>query len=458
MAVWSNTSLSEITKSFGRFDAEFFRPEYLANGHLLDCLPNTSLRSIAKKIDVGHVGSMVKHYSDEGVLLLQTQNIKEFFLDFSHTITITPKFHARLKKSQIHTGNILIARSGSFGSASIYLEDRVINSADIIIVDVHEESGIDSLFLVAFMNSIYGSTQLVRFASGGVQGHVNLKILEHFKIPQLPFHTQEEVANSVKSAYLGLKASEAAYTKAQQLLESELGLDKLKFDKTVGYIAQFSDLELTRRADPEYFNPVSASIVARITKFDHITLGSSFAISNGFPWHSKKFLSDNSGEPVVRIRNIKPTYIDVEELTSIDRDYARKVGFSKANKGEVVVGMDGLKYFYASVLEGDCYINQRVAHLKPLSNAKISSEYVTFIINSRVGQAQLLRDMTIATTVGHITNRNISKLVIPYVSDKFHDEITSLVRTSIDKKQESKRLLDQAKSRVEQLIEEAVQA
>ena len=207
----------------------------------------------------------------------------------------------------------------------------------------------------------------------------------------------------------------------------------------------------------EYFDPVSASIVARITEFDHITLGSSFAISNGFPWHSKKFLSDNSGEPVVRIRNIKPTYIDVDELTSIDRNYARKVDFSKANKGEVVVGMDGLKYFYASVLEGDCYINQRVAHLKPLSNAKISSEYVTFIINSRVGQAQLLRDMTIATTVGHITNRSISKLVIPYVSDKFHDEITSLVRTSINKKQESKRLLDQAKSRVEQLIEEAVQ-
>ena len=99
MAVWSNTSLSEITKSFGRLDAEFFRPEYLANDHLLDCLSNTSLRSIAKKIDVGHVGSMVKHYSDKGVLLLQTQNVKEFFLDFSHTITITPKFHARLKKS-----------------------------------------------------------------------------------------------------------------------------------------------------------------------------------------------------------------------------------------------------------------------------------------------------------------------------------------------------------------------
>lgn len=458
MAVWSNTSLSEITENFGRLDAEFFRTEYLVNDRLLDCIPNTSLRLIARKIDVGHVGSMVKHYSKDskdGVLLLQTQNVKEFFLDFSRTITITSEFHARLKKSQVQVGNILIARSGSFGSASIYLEDKVINSADIIIVDVNEESGINSFFLVAFMNSVYGSTQLVRFASGGVQGHVNLKILEHFKIPKLDISIQEEVADLVETAYLKLKASEAAYEKAQQLLEFEIGLNKLRFNKPVGYTARFSELETSRRSDPEYFDPVAAKIVAQITEFEHIKLGSCFSINNGFPWHSKKFLDNNLGEPVVRIRNIRPNHIDIDELTSLDPYYAQKIGFPKANKGEIVVGMDGIKYFYASLLEGNCYVNQRVAHLKQLPNVKISSEYVTFIINSCVGQAQLLRDMTIATTVGHITNRNIAKLVIPYISDEFHDNITSLIRTSIDKKQESKQLLNQAKFRVEQLIEEA---
>lgn len=70
--------------------------------------------------------------------------------------------------------------------------------------------------------------------------------------------------------------------------------------------------------------------------------------------------------------------------------------------------------------------------------------------------AQLLRDMTVATTVGHINNRNILNLLIPFVSDAFHRQITNLVKQSIDKKQESKRLLDQVKTRVEQLVEEAV--
>nr|WP_042292000.1 hypothetical protein [Nonlabens ulvanivorans] len=117
--------------------------------------------------------------------------------------------------------------------------------------------------------------------------------------------------------------------------------------------------------------------------------------------------------------------------------------------------MDGLKYFYGSILEEDCMVNQRVCHIERKSPDSISSEYTTFIINSKIGQAQLLRDMTIATTVGHITNMNVAKLVIPIVSKDFHDNITSLVRKSINAKKESKVLLRQAIQRIEELIEKA---
>ncbi|MCP4717807.1 MAG: hypothetical protein GY868_21995 [Deltaproteobacteria bacterium] len=48
--------------------------------------------------------------------------------------------------------------------------------------------------------------------------------------------------------------------------------------------------------------------------------------------------------------------------------------------------------------------------------------------------------------------------MILYISDVFHQKITLLIREPIDKKQESKQLLEQAKNRVEQLIEEAMQA
>ncbi len=69
-----------------------------------------------------------------------------------------------------------------------------------------------------------------------------------------------------------------------------------------------------------------------------------------------------------------------------------------------------------------------------------------------------MRDMTVATTVGHITNRDIRRLLLPTVSQSFHDKVTELVAYSISGIEESKRLLAEAKARIEQLIEEAVKS
>ena len=157
---------------------------------------------------------MVRHYSENGVLLLQTQNVREFFLNLSHSIRITTTFHSQLAKSQLQYGDILIARSGSFGAAAIYLDDAIINSADIIIVRI-DNPAIDRLYAVTFMNSRHGSAQLLRFASGGVQGHINLRILEHFRIPVIDEDDQRAVASLVEQAYGCRRSSKAAYEEAE---------------------------------------------------------------------------------------------------------------------------------------------------------------------------------------------------------------------------------------------------
>lgn len=284
-----------------------------------------------------------------------------------------------------------------------------------------------------------------------------LKDLARIRIPTISENARLGISKLIDGALAANSTSRANFAKAKQLLNSELGLDKLTLRKQVGYVAQASSVADSRRTDAEYYNPSAREIVQRITALQHTTVRESFNVQGGFPWNSAKFLPDNSGEPVVRIRNIRPDYIVPSELTSIDAAYANSVGVLKAQRGDVVVGMDGIKYFYASVLEGDCFVNQRVCHLSPRSSSTMSSEYAVFMINSIIGQAQLMRDMTVATTVGHITNRDVAKLVIPTISRSFHDEVTALVRKSIDSKEESKRLLEQAKARVEQLIEEAVQ-
>ncbi len=64
--------------------------------------------------------------------------------------------------------------------------------------------------------------------------------------------------------------------------------------------------------------------------------------------------------------------------------------------------------------------------------------------------------MTIAGTVGHITNANVAKLIIPVFSEEVQETLTKLVRESIDAKKKSKKLLRDAVLRVETIIENAI--
>lgn len=267
----------------------------------------------------------------------------------------------------------------------------------------------------------------------------------------------EEISNVVSEARRLLIDSKSLYSKATELLKRELNIDNSDLENLSNrYVSNFNEVVNAKRLDPEFFNPKTKAIVERIKELEHTTIYKHFEVKNGFPWNSKKFLEDNSGLPVVRIRDIKSTYIDKEKLTSIELDYANSVEFKSAKKGDIVVGMDGLKYFYASILEDECMVNQRVCHLIGKNNSEVSPEYATFIMNSVIGQSQLLRDMTIATTVGHITNSNIRKLIIPIFSASFQNDITKLIRESIDNEVKAKKMLNESRLLVEKLIEEAV--
>lgn len=453
MAVWSVASLQSVIDT-RRIDADHYRPEYLRITALLSWAP--PLKQFVQEII--HPAEFSRRYSDDGWKVVRTQNVRPLRTDFdSNEVFLSEKIANGLNKNHLRSGDILITRTGAnFGQCSLFYaeEQPALATSHTFIVRANEK--IDSAYLALFLNTTQGRQLIDRGMYGSSQPEIAPRFLLRIPTPRFAESIEAELAMFVRKAYGLRKESISLYKQAQHLLESDLGLDKRSFKKPVGYTAQFSELQQSRRLDAEYFDPVASSLVERISTFDHVRLGANCNVGNGFPWNSKKFLEDNSGEPVVRIRNIRPSHIDVEELSSIDPKYARNIGFPKAKKGDVIVGMDGIKYFYASLLEGDCYVNQRVAHLTWHPGAKISPEYATFIINSSIGQAQLLRDMTVATTVGHITNRNIFNLLIPFVSNAFHRKITNLVKQSIDKKQESKRLLYQAKTRVEQLIEEAV--
>lgn len=210
----------------------------------------------------------------------------------------------------------------------------------------------------------------------------------------------------------------------------------------------------TTRLDAEYYHPKPLFLIDQLKEKEYHLVKELFDIGNGYAWKSKYFKEPGVGEPFVRIRNCKPGYIDNKDLTTLDSDYAKEEGVEKAKENDIVIGMDGIKYFYGSLIKQPVYVNQRVCHLKPKDYSEIDSELVLMIINSVIGQTQLMREMTIAQTVGHITNVSVGNLIIPKLDESIRNEISSKIKESHQLEKESLNLLKVAKKAVEIAIEE----
>lgn len=437
-----------------RFDSEYFRPDYLKTIKLL--------KNTGKTTTLGKLFRLIQRgsqpiYSELGTIrVLRSVNVGKMSFNDKRQEYVTKRFFDSQTRGKVNYNDILITSTGvgTLGRSSIWVSnEEAFCDGHITIL---RKGSVDPYLITAFLNSKYGLFQFDQNYRGS-SGQIEIYPFDigKFIIPEILFDYEKEIGDMVREAFILEQESQTFFQEAKEILDKALNIDNSDLDSLSNkFISSFSDIAMNNRFDSEYYNPRAKKIVARIKEMVHVLIGSNFDIKNGFPWKSDYFLANNSGLPVIRIRDIKPTFIDNETLTSLQTTYAESINFPKAQPNDIVIGMDGAKYFYGSLIEEECLVNQRVCHITPKVNTTISSEYTTFIINSEIGQSQLLRDMTIAGTVGHITNVNVAKLIIPIFSAEIHSEITSLIRKSIDLKKNYKALIRKAISKVDSVIEE----
>ena len=128
----------------------------------------TTIEAITQQVKVGFVGTCEKYYTDEsGVPMLRTGNITEKGIDFKDLKHVTREFHEKNRKSQIHPGDLLIARHGSNGQANVYSgpEAQCLNA----VVVVPNPNVASSVFLAGLINSPMVKEQIERTLVGSTQ-------------------------------------------------------------------------------------------------------------------------------------------------------------------------------------------------------------------------------------------------------------------------------------------------
>ena len=455
MAVWSESTLAETLMN-RRIDSEFFRPSHLyAEQQTRKC--NTADLGRLGRFIPGPFGSAfhVKNYDVQSCYrYLRGRDIKPFFILDDDNRYIPEEDFKRLQDYAIQPNDLMISVVGTLGNVAVCTpnETPAIFSCKSTLFRSQE---IDPYYLLAFLNCNQGQLCLLRRQRGAVQTGLNMEDLKTIPIPRFGSKVESEIASSIYLAYKALLESKEQYTKAQHLVESELGLDKLNFKKPVGYTARFSEVISNDRLDADFYQKKYKQLDAIAVKF---TIKKVKEISEKLETgiYSQSYSSE--GINYLRGVDINKGFINSESIL--------KTNPLLTNRNTTVVKDDILVTRVGSI--GVCAIieddhsgslfSDNLIRIRLLEKAKeeISASYLNLLLNTTYGQMQMVR-YSRGSVQQRLNQTQLAQIPIPIIKRESQRKIKNLLDEHRNAKRESQKLINQAKTRVEQLIEEVAQ-
>lgn len=453
MAQWSKTNLVEITKN-RRIDSEFFHPDYITTEALVNNNPNISSLGSLGDFLIGPFGSAfhVNNYDPNSEFrYVRGKDVKPFTLLDNDSVYMPAKDFYRLSRYALQKDDLLISVVGTLGNVAIVPDD--VKGIFSCKSTLFRNTKVDPYYLLAYLNSKYGRTCLIRRQRGAIQMGLNKEDLKMVPVPLLDSKFQELIGLKIKKSLQLNLESKSRYTQATTLLEKELGLDKISFTKEKCFKASFSEIIGNNRGDAEFFNPQLRQYwkhfdnnlkieLLPITEFASVMkFGNPDYAFQGTPIITQKHLSD-----------ITPNGYGSEPIASIS--WVLKYP-------SAILRNDDLLFYSVGAYLGktNIWLNKEqavpasfITLLRPFSQE--DAGYLMVLMNSNYGLLQS-KVFQSGTSQQYIYPKDIRRFKIPNVSFELKKELYSLINQSHIASKESSLLLEHAKKEVEQLIEQA---
>jgi hypothetical protein len=451
MAVWSRPSLFEAYSN-RRIDSEFFGPKYVeAEKRIRQCTVD----------ELGHLGVFVPgpfgsafHVKNYDLCTqyryIRGRDVKPFFLMNDDNRYVPEQDFCRLRSYAVGPEDLMISVVGTLGNVSICTT----NDTPAIFScksTVFRTQAIDPYYLLAFLNCHYGSLCLLRRQRGAVQTGLNIEDLRTVPVPRFEITIETHIAQNIRKAHQALIDSKTSYDQAQHLLESELGLDKLSFQKPVGYTAQFSEIEQSRRVDAEFFHTKYKPFMSAVKAYQGGWASLNLLTNRIFPNFNGKRISEyydyieigdiniSDGAYISNRISVKHLPANAKIILSGGETLISQV---RPTRGAIAIVDDVLSY--PTICSGAFY----VCTVKDQNQREAIWLYLRLI-------KAVFEKYCGGTSYPTIESNYIDKFPVPIFERKLAQKIRNLVIQSKEAKKESQRLLALTKTRVEQLIEEA---
>ncbi len=441
----STVKYSDIQEA-KRYDAEYFKPEYIEISNNLKRLKSQDLEKYCIFVKKGIFDISPTKYKNKGVPFLRVSNTKSFFINNEDMVYLDEETHNENNKTELRKGDIVLSKVGTIGDAVINLDYEKINFSQNNIGIKIKQDEINPAYVIAFFNSKYGRKQIEKQQSGQVQEKIVLDDIKFLKIPRL--NNENLIAYKVLESKQKQNKSKDLYRQAEELLLKELNLLDYKLKHSLSFEATAKDIKEVKRFDSEYFQPKYEEVISKVESYKN---GWDF-VKNQFSQNNFIFKSDKDYYNYIEISDINvsnggisPNKVRTEDLPANAK--------RKLNKGDLLISK--VRPYRGAVSFIDFELENLVGSgaftvLREKTNYK--KEVLMIFLRTSFIRNLLLRYNS-GTSYPVIVDKDILDTKIPLIDIKLQKQISEKIKESYGLRKESEQLLEQAKRMVEEEIE-----
>lgn len=457
-----NYSIVSIAEIDGRLDAGHYARESLDSIRFISALSRIGkLKGIAKVVS-GPFGSTLHSsaYRRSGIPFVRASNIKNLFIS-GDIVYISKADHLRLASSRLEAKDIVLykigAGLGTIGLVTDEFEEVNISENMIGIKPLNKSI---SAFLAIFLLTRYGQLQIRRQKSMQAQPKINVADIEEIVVPYPSKDFQSRVTSLLHQAHNKRQEADKKYGQAMELLYNALGIGEPEFEpEQICIVSSKSiDKDGAQRLDTQYHDPRYLLFINKLlqaeekAEFEVVPLSKVSELTKGIEVGSEAYIKGRHAYPFLRVANLSEKGIHRTDSDVCIRQnlYLQLRNEFKPEPYDVLVSKDGTLGL-SVVVQKDFHEFIYSGGIVRISLLNVDPYYLSLVLNSQVFRSQAERE-AIGSVIKHLSVEKLRSLKIPLVPNQ--GEIGSLVKESLDLGEQSRQLVQQAKSEVEDHIEE----
>lgn len=304
-------------------------------------------------------------------------------------------------------------------------------------------------YVLVYLLSRFGKHFRDRLKTNTLISYVNKEQLYNIPIPLLPDTVQTEISNLYQNAYSFFVRSKRLYGEAEQMLLDALGMPNLDLSESVNYHSSLSNAWGAGRLDAEYFHPEKLRILDELSQMPGKMVRDYF--------YSARSLLTPQREMVEAVYNYDLTHAlryflddDIEHVSASELGSTKKRFWS----GDLVVSR--LRSYLKEIAvvatpKGASCVGSTEFIVLRSRNGNVSPELLLTYLRSAPVQ-NILKWCQDGSNHPRFQEQELLAIKIPDRILGIQVEIQNLIHRGIEAYRDSRRLLDQSKQKVEQLI------